>query len=454
MPVITPLLQRHGGTWLASTFTPEDQEVARSAPAGSDQGGYSLRLLDIPSDMHREHYEVLSVGYLGYLFHRLFHLAHAPVFTARLAAAWESYRQVNRIYASAVQEVRDATVVLVEDHHLMFVGEELRRGRSGFDLPLAYFHHVPWCEPEYFDIQPPEVRDRILRGLLAYDVVGFHSSRWARAFVACCDRFLPEAECDDGRVQWRGRPAHVVVAPAPVDVAALIDATRSPGMEAWSARLEERRAGRRAIVRVDRADLWKNVLRGFAAFEEMLCGSPDLVDSVCFLAILAPTRMWLPDYRRYLRDCAASARSINERYASRALPGTMPVEMVIGNGDHHRALAAMRLADVLLVNPIADGLNVVAKEGPIVSDRDGVLVLSRTAGAYEELHQGAIGINPFDVLDTADAMSRGINMDPHERSRRAASLRSTITSTTPETWMRARLAPVLGSPAENGTSRR
>lgn len=443
---MTPVMRRFGGRWMFSSFSPEDREVARSSPGGRERDGFVLQVLDVPEAMHRGHYEVVSVEYLGRLFHYLFELARAPVFDRRFAAAWRDYARVNALYAEAILRAPGEDPVFVEDHHLMLVARDVRRLRPSFARPLLYFHHVPWCAPDYFALLPRPVRTEILSGILAHDGVAFHSRRWARAFLDCCDRFLPGAGVAEDTVEWEGRRVPVIAAPAAVDTTALAGSARSPQADRWAARLNRRAAGRHALVRVDRVDLWKNALRGFQAFELLLEQRRELAADVCFLAVLTPTRTWVPEYRRYQQACERAAERINERFGGRGRRA--PVSLLLASDprlpDHHRALGALRIADAVLVNPLFDGLNLVAKEAAVVSERDAVVVLSENAGAYEDLADGALGINPFDVEQTADALGRAVDMPARERRSRAATLKRAVRARTPERWVRDQLRAATG----------
>jgi len=240
-------------------------------------------------------------------------------------------------------------------------------------------------------------------------------------------------------VRWEGRSVPVFAAPAAVDVAALARTARSPAADRWAARFTRLAAGRRALVRVDRADLWKNPLRGFQAFELLLEQRPDLAAEVCFLAVMTPTRTWVPEYRRYQEACERAVERINRRSGGRRAPVSLLLARDPRLPDHHRALGALRVADAVLVNPLFDGLNLVAKEAAVVSERDAVVVLSENAGSYEDLAEGVLGINPFDVTQTADALGRALDMPARERRSRAATLKRAVRARTPEKWIREQL---------------
>src|SRR4051812_13178233 len=258
-------------SWLACALSDLDREVARGRrPAGDGRVG--ARLLDIPAETHRLFYDEACVTGLGFLFHGLVDQAHTPTFDARLDRAWAAYREVNRAYAREVAKTAVAGPVFVEDYHLMFVADALREIGFSPPGPTVYFHHVPWCAPAYFALLPRAARTEVLARLLAFDALGFHARMWAEAFVACCEAFLPGAECEPGRVRWRDRETPIVVAPAQVDVAHLRQVMASDPAERWRDRLGRLAAGRRVIVPPHPGDPWKNVIRGVPAFVRVVPG--------------------------------------------------------------------------------------------------------------------------------------------------------------------------------------
>jgi trehalose 6-phosphate synthase len=193
---------------------------------------------------------------------------------------------------------------------------------------------------------------------------------------------------------------------------------------------------RQFIVRVDRIELSKNLLRGFQAFDQLLTDHPEWREQVVLGAFVYPSREALPEYLAYRQEADALVAAINERWAT---PAWTPV-VADANDDYPRSVAALGRADVLLVNPIRDGLNLVAKEGPLLNQRDAALVLSSEAGAAEELSEAALIINPFDVGATAGALHAALSMEPAERARRAALLRHLAGRHSPATWLAGQLA--------------
>jgi trehalose 6-phosphate synthase len=274
--------------------------------------------------------------------------------------------------------------------------------------------------------------EELLRGLLGADLVGFHAARWADNFLLGC-RELEGARVDLRRrtVRWNGRATRVGVHPISVDVDALRETARSPETAEARRWIGDWRGDAKLIVRVDRAELSKNVLRGFGAYEEMLARHPHWQGRVKFLALLMPSRDTIPEYRTYLEECSREVERINERFGR---PGWQPLKMLVKD-DYPLSIAGFQLYDVLLVNPVLDGLNLVAKEGPVLNERDGVLVLSENAGAYAELGRHAVRVNPFDITETAEALVAGLDMDESERARRARGLRAAIGRNRLDQWV-------------------
>jgi trehalose 6-phosphate synthase len=440
--VLEPALEHYGATWIFAPSTEVDRELAASGRTDLGAGRISFRIVDLPVDAHRDHYRVVSSQVLTPLFHYLLPLATAPAFTKRFLRAWEGYRIVNDAYGRAIHECsgqgpEPPPAVLVDDVFLLLAGAAAR-ARGASDVPIAYFHHIPWCEPDYFGVLPPPVRREILDALLACDSVGFHCRRWANAFAACCERFLPGVGGTGAGIEWNGRTTRIVSAPAAIDVANVAVTAAEPPTHEWKDRLGELCGDRAVVVRVERADPQKNAVRGLDAFGKVLERRPEMVDSACLLAILSPVRDWIPDYRRYLARCQATAARINRRFGGAEVG---PVHLHLAHdpreSDHHRALAALALARVLVVNSVYDGLNIVALEGVTVGEPS--LVLSENAGVHDSLGRSAFSVNPFDVAATGDAIEKAIDEPPADRIRRAQVMRRIAAARTPAEWVAARL---------------
>ncbi len=277
-----------------------------------------------------------------------------------------------------------------------------------------------------------------MEGLSAADVVGFQTERYAHNFLRAAESFLPGARVDhrarrvlrDGRAR-RPRP------PLPHQPGRGGDATGSPPPRAPGDAAEQMRAGAadQIIVRVDRLEPSKNILRGFAAFELLLQRNPRLRGRVTMLAFLVPSRTGLREYGDYGRQVQGAVERINARYGR---AGYRHVQLFYEN-DYPQAIAGLSIADVVLVNPLIDGMNLVAKEAALVSQRDAVLVLSETAGAYDQMAEHVLPVAPADVAGTADALAQALAMPARERARRHAGLREGVERQDIGWWLRSQL---------------
>ncbi|MEV5487701.1 trehalose-6-phosphate synthase [Streptomyces bobili] len=403
-----------GALWVCSALTDGDREAVRRG-VGED----GVRMLAVPADVHADAYNGVANSVLWFIHHLLYQTPLEPVFDAEFRRQWASYETYNRAFAEALaEEAAEGAAVLVQDYHLCLVPGMLRELRP--DLRIGHFSHTPWAPVDYFALLPTDIRAQLLRGMLGADRLGFLTKRWADAFSACCTEFVGGLGGTEIGVHGLGADADFLRARSHEnDVEERIVALR-----------EEIGEGRKAIVRVDRTELSKNIVRGLLAYRQLLDDRPEWRERVVHVAFAYPSRQDLAVYRDYTAEVQRVAREINERYGT---PGWTPVVLHVKD-DFARSLAAYRLADVALVNPVRDGMNLVAKEVPIVSDQGCALVLSREAGAYWELGEDAIVVNPYDVLETARALHEALTMAPEERVARAKRLTEAATALPPARW--------------------
>lgn len=430
--------------WVACAMTEGDRRAAALGPDAMPLGDtrFAPRFVVLPRDTYRKYYEVFANRVLWFLQHYLWNAPYEPRIDARMWDAWESgYIPANQAFADAVvaelAQGRGRAAVMLQDYHLYLVAASIRRRVP--DVVLQHFTHIPWPEPRYWQLLPQPMRRAICEGMVANDIVGLQTERDVINFLATVVDNLPGVEVDAraGLVVYRGQRVLVRAYPISVDPARLRRLVRSAEGRRLVARLAAR-AGERTIVRVDRMDPSKNLVRGFQAFELLLRRRPDYRGRVRFLAFLVPTREKVPAYRRYREQVMALVEKINARYGR---PGWQPIEVFYEN-HYLQALAGMTLYDVLLVNPVLDGMNLVAKEGPIVNERAGVLVLSEGAGAHNQLAGWALSVAPADVQGTADTLERALEMPRPEREARAAALRLAIEREDVHAWLRAQLADI------------
>jgi trehalose 6-phosphate synthase len=452
MPGLSSLSDRAEVVWICAALSDADRVAARQdpdgrrfgidgeAPPGPEGGGTrtAVRALDIPPDTFHGAYNAVANATLWFVHHLLFDTPRQPAFGPAFRRDWQSYVAYNQAFATAVGEgvttAPSGARVLVQDYHLALVPRMLRDAVPG--IRVAHFSHTPWAPPDYYRMLPDEAGRGVLDGMLGADHAGFLAQRWADAFLDCCETLLgAQVDRDTQRVIHRGHVTGVGVHPLGVDAAALRERARAADVEAHIDMLTRAAGGRKLIVRVDRTELSKNIVRGLAAYRELLTTRPEWRGRVTHVAFAYPSRSSVPGYREYTEEVQRIAREITEEFGT---PDWNPLILEVKD-DYPRSLAACRLADVLVVNPIRDGMNLVAEEGPVLSDRGCALVLSREAGAAALLGSDALLVNPYDVSATANAMHQALSMPEDERSRRCVALAAAAASKSPEQWLTSQL---------------
>jgi len=471
-------------TWICAALSDADREAARQQDAGTrERGTVPVRMLDIPPGIFDRAYNNVANSTLWFLHHLLFDTPNQPQFGLKFARDWAAYLAYNQAFADALAEESLAGPVtsgpggtgrevriLIQDYHLSLAPRLLRErlGDTARDIGIAYFWHTPWAPPDYYRLLPRDVGRALIDGILGADRAGFHAARWAAAFLDCCAA-MPGAEVDRtevdhtespgtgpsgtgpsgtgasghpgnvgtvGRVRYRDHVTEVAVHPLGVDAPALRARAQAQDVRAHIRTLGRVAAGRKLIVRVDRTELSKNIVRGLAAYRELLTTRPQWRGRVIHLAFAYPSRSAVPEYRAYTDRVRWLAREITEEFGT---ADWNPLILEVKD-DYPRSLAACALADVLVVNPIRDGMNLVAQEGPILSERGCALVLSREAGAADALAADALLVNPYDITETADALHQALAMPDAERRRRSAALAAAAIAARPATWIGDQLA--------------
>jgi trehalose 6-phosphate synthase len=443
---LTGLASHREAVWIASAMTDEDVKVARShgggafpvrSPAGQE---YEVRFVHSDPAAYDRFYSVFANPMLWFIQHYLWDLSNAPDIRREEIEAFEfGYNVVNEDLAEAViEEIAglESPVVMVHDYHLYTLPRMVRSARP--DAFLHHFVHIPWTQPDAWLVLPDRIRREIFAGVLCNDIVGFHTRSYRRNFLQCCRDLMDlEVDFEKGTVLFEEREVWVRAYPLPIDHVATARLAESERVKALEEELLRRRRDF-LILRVDRADLSKNVLRGFSAFDMFLEQHPEFRERVTFIAQLMPSRTDVPQYEEYLQRIEALVAVVNHRHGT---PDWMPIQLKLRD-DLEEAVAAYRHYDVLLVNAMFDGMNLVAKEGPIVNVRDGVCILSENTGAHEELSEHALSVNPFDIQELANSIHAALSMPAAERSARAEGLREIVTSRDPGDWIDEQLADI------------
>ena len=436
---LDPVARRLGdrALWVAAATSDTDRRAVRSGETEQlrDLLGYRVMLLDIQPEVYSRYYNEVSNRMLWFANHCLWDELNIREFGERELSAWsEAYEPVNRLFAEAVAERTERdSIVLFQDYHLATAPGHLRALRR--DQTIFHFTHSSFCGPNGLERLPRPIPRQTLEGMLGADLLGFHVPPWADNFYGCCERIGATVDRTSGIVEHAGRRTWVRTYPIPIDPTDLRERAAGELATKWATRFAEDTGGP-LVVRADRSEPSKNIVRGFEAFGILLDRRSDLAGSARFVACLYPSRQAMPEYSRYVEQIEATVERINVRH-----PNSIQLFM---KDDFDRTLGALRVYDVLLVNSIMDGMNLVSKEGPSVNEKDGVLVLSSGAGSFYELGDTAVVIeDPLDVELTAAALEAALDMTPEERSRRAKRLRELAAARKPGDWIDAQLTDLV-----------
>jgi trehalose 6-phosphate synthase len=425
--------------WIASAQSEADIEVSRE-PAPYEVEDLRVTLVEHEPEAYDLMYNHLANPLLWFVQHGLYDLPYAPTLGDDTRRAWEEgYVSVNRNFAEAVSRIvedEEFPIVLLHDYQL-YMTPLFVRERLGADAFISLFVHIPWPGPDYWGILPKYIREGVLTSLLSADVVAFHTRHYARDFAETAAQVLgARYDAEEAIVYHGDREVWVKAYPISIDPAEFEELAHSEAV------LQQEEFVRglpgKLLLRVDRMDLSKNVVRGFKAYGRMFERHPEMVGEVTFLAQLQPSRGDVPEYARYAEVVQETAEEINEKHGNASW---RPIELSVQD-NFPLSVAAYKNYDVLLVNAVRDGMNLVAKEATVVNERDGVLVLSENAGAHEELGEHALQVNPFDLDEQADTIHEALTMPDEERHRRAKALRDAVHSNTIEDWVEAQMKDI------------
>lgn len=426
---VLPVLKLTQGVWVASAMTSEDMAIAQ-AEGGKigippEDPNFYLRFVLSDKDTFHKFYNIISNPLLWFIQHYLWGFSRTPTMDEIVYEAWEKgYKRVNKKFAQAIEEeIADLSgepLVMLHDYHLYLCSYYLRK-----NLPQALIHHfihIPWPQPDYWKVLPDFIRTSILEGLLSNDVVCFHSTSYVRNFMWTCEQYL-SCNIDFSRhlVRYRGGSTKVRANPLSIRVGDFKELAQSEEVQNWEKKIRQS-AKKNLLVRIDRADLSKNIIRGFQAYDLFLTRYPAFKRKVTFLALLHPSRQNVDEYRDYLERLQKLADEVNARHKQL---DWLPINLVIEE-NFMLALAAYKQYDVLLVNSVFDGLNLVAKEAPTINETNGVVILSENTGAFEQLKEGVLAVNPFDIVETAERIYEALTMLPEEKKRKAQFLKKMV----------------------------
>ena len=441
------LAQKFPFTWVASAMGEGDRVISNNGQGPglkSPLPGHqiSLRYVVTPRRVYHKYYNILCNPLLWFLQHYMWNPPYNPNVDAAVHDAWETgYIPVNEAFAQAVIEEAkglDAPpLVIGHDYHLYLMPEFIRK-----EIPEAliqHYVHIPWPTALYWHMIPSYITRRICESLCATDILGFQTSQDLRCFLDTVDDFVPSAAVDRANhtVDLDGHRMTVKVYPISINVEEVKRIANSPRALDYEARLAAE-AGEITIVRIDRAEPNKNIIRGVRAYELLLSRYPELKGRVKFLAFLVPSRTHIRQYQRYMDEIQQAIQQVNTNHGT---DSWKPIVAYIEN-NYTQAIAGMKLYDALLVNTIVEGMNLVAKEGPIVNARNGVLVLSHSSGVHDQLADGALSVSPTDIEGTMKALYQAITMSPEERKDRASRLINSVCREDINDWIKHQLEDI------------
>jgi len=431
------LAEKHDVLWVAAALSKDDY-LWLKATDGTPQNveGISLQLMQPKKKPYQLYYNEIANPMLWFIQHQLWDTPRNPSITQETWEAWDNgYVEMNKAFAQEVINIvkdEDRPVIIFpQDYHLYLLPHFLRKS-LGERVQIQPFIHIPWPGLDAWRILPGQIRGSILTSLLQSDRVGFQTQKDAFNFVQTCRFYLEDAHSRGSRnsIHYKGREVKAMAYPISVNTQKLKALSEEPETHLLKSQLINFVGDRKLILRVDRIEPSKNILRGLEAYRTLLKTHPEHRGKVQMLALLVPSRMKVDEYQDYFKEIMAETGMINANYST---PYWEPVRIMVGN-NYERAIAAMQFYDVLLVNPLADGMNLVAKEGVLVNQKDGALVLSEGAGAFYELGEQALTVSPFDTYGTANAIHAGLTMPPEEKRIRAEELRKIVMNADIRDW--------------------
>jgi trehalose 6-phosphate synthase len=428
----TALTATPDAVWVCAALNERERSLARQAPGGriselpavadAMRGDFDVRMLPIDAQTFRNAYNGIANSTLWFVLHQLYDLPTQPVFDAAWRRQWAAYVRYNQSFADALAgEAAHGANVMVQDYHLFLVPRMLRDQRP--DLRIGHFTHTAWVPPDYFMTLPDDVVNAVVEGMLGADLIGFHTERWAQ-------QFRDTVQAVNG-----GVAPGVRVFPLGTDADEMRKLGDRRNVDSELRVLNEVVGDRLVIGRIDRTELSKNVYRGLLAYRELLRSYPEWHGRVVHVVYDNPSREDLPAYREYAARLERLAEEIDDEFRTE---DWTPIVFDIVD-DYPAALAVLRRSDVVFVNSVRDGMNLVVLEGLVLSERDPAVVVSRETGAAEVLGDDAITVNPFDVHSSAEALHRALSMPLAQRAERAQRMRAAAVRLPPTDWFQAQL---------------
>ncbi len=436
---LLPIMETLNGVWIASAMTPGDVEVAKrfpdnKVPIPEEDPRFWVPFVVVDPRRYECYYSVISNPLLWFVQHYMWNSPYTPTIDDKIHQSWkQGYKYVNHKFAEKVLEESEKNekepLIMLQDYHLYLCPTYIRKKLK--DTFLSQFIHIPWPQSEYFSIIPEYMRKEIIEGLLSNNLLGFHLPRYVTNFIQTCEEYADEVDYGNGIIWHKGMATHVKSYPISVDYEGIKELARSPGVLEKEKLIKEIKGDYFLFYRTDRIDLSKNIIRGFEAYELFLHKYPQYHGKVKFLTTGKPTRQQIREYHNYYYDVIEIIEDINVKYAT---DDWKPIEWIF-KADYNLVVAAFKNYDCLIVNPIADGMNIVPKEASVVNECQGSVILSGKAGCFEELKEHVLAVNPYDISQTAEAYHQAIQMSENERNKRLNKLKDIVARRTIYHWI-------------------
>ncbi len=436
---LMPLVEALNGVWVASAMTLEDAEVARRYPKHrvlipEEDPKFKISFVVTDRDRYEDYYSVISNPLLWFIQHYMWNSPYTPDIDDHVHEAWkEGYIYLNQEFADKVIEEakinKKEPLIMLQDYHLYLCPAYIREKMD--DVFLTQFIHIPWPQADYFNILPDYMKKSIIDGLLSNNILGFHIPRYVDNFLHTCSAYVEEVDFEESIIYHKDHHTHVKSYPISVDYNSIKRMEHDSDVKKKEELIKRIKGDKFLFYRTDRADLSKNIIRGFKAYDLFLEKHPEYKTKVVFLATGKPTRQYIKNYIEYSEAVEEIIKHINSKHGK---DGWKPIEYIF-KADYNLVVAAFKNYDCLIVNPIADGMNIVPKEASVVNQTQGVVILSETAGSFEDLKEHIIGINPFDITQTARAYHDALEMSLDKRYEKWKALRELASKRTIYDWI-------------------
>lgn len=442
---LTTAIEAYDNLWISTTMNDADRSVAKNNTPyilPTKHGKLKLKFVAPGKNDYKAYYKIISNQLLWFCYHYLWKLSSLPSIGKEYLKAWESYEKVNKMFARAILEESARSskknMVFLQDYHLLTTAKYIREADP--QLLVSHFSHTAWPQPDYLSILPREIVNSIFAGMLSCNLLGFQSEHYKNNFLLCCKSFTDnKIDWDKGLVYAGGRTVKCISFPISIDCDSLYAQARSEKVLKLQKKLEDKFRGKKILLRIERSDPIKNTLRGIQAYDRLLEKYPELKEKVVYLCLLYSSRSDIREYRNYHKKVEKLIGKINEKYGE---DKWMPVYYDCQD-NYDRALASLKIYDVLVVNSIYDGMNLISKEGPLINENSGVLILSENTGSFSELGKFVLAVNPFDIEETAGKMYEGLAMSKKNKEKLQREIKKVIHKNTAKDWLQKQIDELL-----------